>query len=374
MITRYIGVSLLFCLAGYGSAAESSRQEPARFLGPPACSSTSCHGGAGEKSNQNLIWSKFDYHSRSYATLTSARSERFAEVLKLGDATQSQRCTVCHAPSQTVPEQNRLATLKTSQGVSCESCHAPAENWLRSHTRPDFSHSDRVAAGMRDLKNLYVRANTCVACHQTLEPDLAAAGHPELIFELDGQSVTQPKHWRDPEEIGPKAWLVGQAVALREMSWQLARETKRDENLVARWQALVWLVQQVSTNDPAFPQLESVYVKPGQSEFESVQKTADAIAQHTATVDWTAQMTRKSLSKLAGAAQQFKDGNVSAKFHARRAERLVLGLDRLAIRLNDSSSKERDGAVSRLYKMVQSLPDFDPETFANELSRFPAAL
>ena len=74
---------------------------------------------------------------------------------------------------------------------------------------------DRVLAGLRDLKHLYVRANSCVACHQTVEPALLAAGHPELLFELDGQAVAEPKHWREKGDWhGPKAWLVGQAVVV----------------------------------------------------------------------------------------------------------------------------------------------------------------
>ena len=55
--------------------------------------------------------------------------------------------------------------------------------------------TDRTAAGMRDLQNLYVRANICVACHQNVDADILKAGHPELIFELDGKSVAEPKHW-----------------------------------------------------------------------------------------------------------------------------------------------------------------------------------
>ncbi len=73
----------------------------------------------------------------------------------------------------------------------------------------------RVTAGMRDLRSFYVRANTCVACHQTLDSDIIKAGHPELTFELDGQSVPEPKHWRDDDPSSAlRAWLVGQAVAL----------------------------------------------------------------------------------------------------------------------------------------------------------------
>ena len=40
----------------------------------------------------------------------------------------------------------------------------------------------RVGAGMRDLRNFYVRANTCVACHQNVDQELRTAGHPLLTF------------------------------------------------------------------------------------------------------------------------------------------------------------------------------------------------
>ena len=106
---------------------------------------------------------------------------------------------------------------------------ARPSQWLRGHTRKDWTYATRVGAGMRDLRNFYVRANTCVACHQNLDADLLAAGHPELTFELDGQSVAEPKHWRDEDPwSGPRAWLVGQAVALREMSWALANSETPD--------------------------------------------------------------------------------------------------------------------------------------------------
>jgi cytochrome c peroxidase len=94
-----------------------------------------------------------------------------------------------------MPENLRGDSFKVSEGVSCESCHGPAENWLRSHTRHDYTRADRTASGMRDLQNLYVRANTCVACHQSFPNRCSRPGIPELIFELDGQSVAEPKHW-----------------------------------------------------------------------------------------------------------------------------------------------------------------------------------
>src|SRR6185436_18970049 len=120
-------------------------------------------------------------------------SQRLAETLKI-NAAEDARCTVCHNPFQTVAAGRKDTAIDKLEGVSCESCHNAAEPWIRTHTRTDISYQDKVNAGMRDLKNLYVRANTCVACHQNLDPQIRQVGHPELIFELDGQCVTMPRH------------------------------------------------------------------------------------------------------------------------------------------------------------------------------------
>jgi hypothetical protein len=146
-------------LAG-GSAAEGNAAplQPNPFIKAVGCRSSSCHGGAGEKRSQYLTWVQQDFHARAYAVLVNARSARMVEALALPAAQTSERCTVCHAPFQSVA----LPHL-ADEGVSCESCHGAAESWLRGHTRKDWKYATRVGAGMHDLRNFYVRANTCVA-------------------------------------------------------------------------------------------------------------------------------------------------------------------------------------------------------------------
>src|SRR3954469_10375479 len=234
-----------WCVGAF--AAENNEDRLPRFLGASSCSSSGCHGGAGAHQNQYLVWSLRDFHfQRPYATLTTARSKQISAALQIKDATTAHQCVECHAPLHEVPGTLRAEGLRITESVSCESCHAPAEYWLRSHTRKDYTHADRVAAGMRDLKNLYVRANTCVACHQNVSLSLLQAGHPELIFELDGQAITEPKHWRERENWqGAQAWAVGQSVALREMLWQLDTADKPDPKLLARAEALLWLFEKL---------------------------------------------------------------------------------------------------------------------------------
>jgi hypothetical protein len=347
-----------------------------KFLGAASCSSSGCHGGGGPHQNQYLIWALRDFHSqRPVATLTTARSKQIGDALQIKDPTAERRCTGCHAPLREVPESRRGENFKVSEGVSCESCHGPAENWLRSHTRHDYTHADRVAVGMRDLKNLYVRANTCVACHQNVDNDILAAGHPELIFELDGQSISEPKHWRETTNWnGAQAWLVGQAVALREMSWQLTNGKPQAGNLKSRWEGLHWLVTESSGANLSFPVMPAGSYLPGGFE-KAVQSWSDAVAKKAAAIVWTDDMTRKVLSILGSSSPDFHDSSVPQSQQARRAERLVLALDRLTLALpKPEQSEALNTALKKLFADAQSLPDFQPATFAEHLKEFQKVL
>ena len=348
-----------------------------RFLGAASCASSGCHGGGGQAQNQSLVWSLRDSHSqRAFATLTTARAKQIADGLQIKDPTTDGRCTSCHAPLSEVPTVLRGEAFKVNEGVSCESCHGPAEGWLRSHTRLDYSHADRVFAGMRDLENLYGRANNCVACHQTVEVSLLKAGHPELIFELDGQSVSQPKHWREKADWnGAQSWFVGQAVALRELSWQLLREPEPNEKLTARWSALLWLLQKLDGLDSEFSGLSPLSAEPSEQNFRATLTASDDLAKRVAGSLWTDEMSRRALAAVAAAGGDFQQANVGVQFQARRAERLVLALDRLlAANRQPQPNPNVDVNLNRLFKQVQSLPDFDSAEFAEAMSQFSQSL
>jgi hypothetical protein len=229
---------------------------------------------------------------------------------------------------------------------------------------------------MRDLDNLYTRANSCVACHQNVAADLLSAGHPELIFELDGQAVTEPKHWREkPNWSAPQTWLVGQAVALREMSWQLARETALTPNAIDRWSALLWLLQTTAKFNDTLPANAALTTEPSADNAAHAQTWSDQFARQAAVAPWSDAATRKCLNLLAGTAAEFRTASPSRAAQARRAERLVLALDRLVNGLNDDTTAKRlDAPLAQLFKDSQSLPDFDPPSFATDLDAFQKAL
>ena len=364
-------------------AAVTLRSEPLattndfpKFLGATSCASSGCHGGGGQNQNQFHVWSLKDFHSqRPFATLTTTRSKQIGDALGIKDPTTESRCMSCHAPLASVPAARREETFKVSEGVSCESCHGPAENWLRSHTRTDWHRADRTAAGLRDLKSLYVRANTCVACHQTVDSPLLKAGHPELTFELDGQSASQPRHWREGTNASSaQAWLVGQATALREMSWQLSREREPDSRLAVRWSALLWLLQRMDGLNSTLPKLGGISAEPAQGNFESAIKATDELARRAGEMTWTRDMSRVALLALIGTESTFRQTSTPVLQQARRAERLVMALDRMVKEGKSSVPEKAEAKLEELFKLVQSLPDFDPAAFAETLAEFGRAL
>jgi hypothetical protein len=354
------------------------------FVGAVGCKSSSCHGGAGEKRSQFFTWSQRDYHTKAFAILLNARSERIAEGLgivaqdgALPAAATSNRCTVCHAPFGAVAATHLAATARPDEGVSCESCHGAANGWLRGHTRKDWTYSTRLGAGMRDLRSIYVRATACAACHQNLTPEILKAGHPDLFFELDGQSVAEPKHWKDDDSwSGLREWLTGQAVALREMSWALAGDPRNDEWSQARWNGLAWLCATTTSAAAISSPILPPPTAPAPSDFRNMQTQADALARRASVSSWSESSTRSLLTALASVDNEFSAKGATVPVLGQRAKRLVLALDRLANALNNNRGfrLKVDPELRQLFDDVKALDSFDTTQFAAHLKAFHDAL
>jgi hypothetical protein len=372
------------CLLVVGIAASASAKEPRQlretndtFVGSAGCKSSGCHGGAGPKRSQFFTWSTKDYHTKAFVVLLNPRSERIAESLGLPAATTSARCTVCHAPLQSVAPNRLASTTRPDEGVSCENCHGAAGGWLRGHTRLDWTYNTRVGAGMRDLRNLMVRATACAACHQNLAPDLLKAGHPDLFFELDSQSVAEPKHWKDEEPwSGLREWLTGQAVALREMSWALAGDPQSDEASAARWNGLAWLCATTTSAASISSPISQPSITPSRSDFASMQTQADSLARRASVSNWSESSARALLFALASLDEEFSAKGTANPVLGQRAKRLVLALDRLVFALNKNASfhPKAEAELNQLFQDVRSLDGFDASAFAAHLQAFRAAL
>jgi hypothetical protein len=377
--------NVLFLAALNATAADTA------FLGRNSCSSSGCHGGAGAQQNQSLVWSRLDPHARAAATLTSARSKRIAQVLRIADATVSRDCTSCHAPFHGISSDflfkgpaSRDFNVR-EEAVSCESCHGPAQNWIRSHTRRDLSRAEKGLDGLHDLTRFYNRANACVACHQVLDPKLVAAGHPELLFELDGQSSAMPRHWKEEDKDHRiKGWVVGQTVALRELTAQLSIQVKTnavDSGTFNQWQSALWIVSR------AFPQSKVAIIgtnlinlrtneiggaktEVGLEQLSNLHRAADAFALETSIRDHGASDGLKLSNELSRTYGEFTDPLNTKVLAAMRAERLVLALDRLSHTLAPSTLKDLNPELTTMFDLVQARPDFDGNKFSESLRRF----
>ena len=352
------------CANAFAKEPTQTPEADARFVGAIGCRSSSCHGGAGEKRSQYITWSQKDFHTRAYAILLDARSARIGEAVGISQPQSSARCTVCHSPFQSVAQSRLASTARPDEGVSCESCHGAAEPWLRGHTRTDWTYATRVSAGMHDLRNLYVRANSCVACHQNVDADILKAGHPELVFELDSQSVNEPKHWReDDPAIGPRSWLTGQAVALRETAWALIKSPPNERaQLLDQENALLWLLGKTGFGND----LSKFSALP------AIQQSANEIAERAAKWSPTTDSLMSILQMLAASDSEFRSTNISRENLFYRAVRLELALERLSVALNLSPKIEKE--LNALRSDVQRHYDFDVAAFAEHLRALRAKL
>ena len=333
-----------------------------RYLGAASCSSSSCHGGAGEQHNQFIVWSQRDFHQRASLILTNARSARVAERLNINDASVSTRCTVCHSPLTTISSVRLSDKNHPDSGVSCESCHGPAEAWLRSHTRRDYTYAMRVSAGMRDLRNSYVRANACVACHQTVDTDVVDAGHPRLVFELSTQMKAQPPHWREPADSPVRAWLTGQAVALRELSWKIqGNDRNSDPDALAQTGALAWLLSKVTSSDRSLP----VILEDADS--DTLRRAADQLARHVSARTFENGYSSTVLQMLISLATEFnRSSPVPGDVLFYRAKRVALA----CVALSETSDHPpvASAELGRILEDVSSPVNFNARAFAEHLA------
>lgn len=335
-----------------------------RFTGFQSCASSGCHGG-GKGDDQLWVWGKKDPHGRADSILSAARSKRIAEALGISDATTSAQCTVCHSPMLSAAPERLVEGLKPNRGVSCEACHGPAEKWLRFHTRPDVTHAQRVAVGMRDLEKPAQRANACAGCHLNLPAGLQAAGHPELRFELASQLADLPPHWTgDAPFDAPRAWLAGQAVSLRELAWRVQKTP--DVAVSSRISAIHWLLLQTDSGKSALPK--------NSSDIGAIRSAANRLALDASKTRWTPGSTRATIELFCKNAPLFRDAAQDATLLRRRAEVIVPALRALALPLRREKDAKLEEQLRQMEDQLRSPVSFTAATFAGLLEGLPALL
>ena len=223
--------------SAFAQSATANSPSPAAgsYTGPGSCAASSCHGSVRPVAGSRILqteyttWVVQDKHANATAVLNNPVSLRMAKILGIGRPDAEQKCLTCHALD--APAEQRAKSY-TAEGVSCEACHGPASGWLGPHTTRGWTHAQSVAAGMYDTKDLVLRTEKCASCHiggsdTSVDHEMIAAGHPDLVFDLAAFSAAMPRHWRsdDPWQ-NVRAWSVGQIVQLREGLERLSQRSR----------------------------------------------------------------------------------------------------------------------------------------------------
>jgi hypothetical protein len=325
-----------------------------KFAGIAGCSTKDCHGAEAAKGspglNEYAVWKKEDPHSKTFTTLYKGPSKAMGKAMGIAKVTDSPRCVNCH--SRIVPAEQVMPGAKwaLANGVSCEVCHGPGEKWFEPHATPkekDWSHAKSVSLGMIDLRSLPVWAKECASCHLQIEPDLVAAGHPKLMFELVDYNARTGAHWKTEKhpsmEAGfdARAWTVGQLVSLAEATRNLAKrqDAKAPEERLKEAQA------QMDAHARLLKHLEGFVAPAADAKLE---EAAGAVEAQAATL------------KAADAA-------ILAKFAAEDAPAEFMAARQLALAFRALSAKaEAKTSIDTLCEHIaaKAEPKFDPAKFA----------
>ena len=208
------------------------------FTGPGSCAAAACHGAVRPAPNSRILqteyttWIAQDRHAKAAEVLSNATSVRMAKILGIGAPNNAPKCLACHSLE---PPTGQQARTFASEGVSCEACHGPASGWLGPHTTRNWTHAQSVQLGMYDTKDLVKRTEKCLTCHlgtaeKFVDHEMIAAGHPDLVFDLEAFSSAMPRHWKtttDADLYAPvRSFSVGQLVHLRSSLERLARRVQ----------------------------------------------------------------------------------------------------------------------------------------------------
>ena len=381
-----------------------------QVMGAASCSSSNCHGGTSTKKNQFTIWATKDKHSKAYEVLFQKKSQVMARSLKLEHAApEDVFCLRCHAFA--TPEKQRGAKFDLQDGVTCESCHGAAGRWIEPHTRKGWDHGKSLKLGMTDNQNLRVRGESCLSCHTGIDHRLLAAGHPDLVFELDTFSDVMPKHWKEATDgTGLRAWAQGQALGLEhslEKTGERARKEGRldlsDRNCFschhdlydvswpldpttqgrALWNSSRYAVfrhfleaafpeaareieKEITSIETGFGEDKTDSVKMGESAGRAAKKI-HSLQEPIRTFIWTPSFIKELVSSISGDDAAYRQGGF------RVAEQGLMAIDALTFSssLPGVSQKALREKVKRLYDTLD-LKDparYDPERFADEMKR-----
>ena len=173
-----------------------------------------------------------------------------------------------------------------------------------------------------------------------------------------------------------RAWLVGQAAALREISWALSKNETLDAGEIVRWKGLAWLLAKVTAQQTSLPVIDQPSATSSPAVFSSAQQQSDLLARRAAESQLSDDFAQQLLRALATTDSEFViSKETSHDLLFRRAQRLVLALDRLSSAVSsDAPGAAKNPALIQLFEDVQSHGNFQVPRFVEHLRNFRATI
>ena len=193
--------SLLLLTPVPAAWAQPQRCDPSKVVSYAACAK--CHSAAIATWQQTPHFQTFEQLHRN------PRAKQICQNMGLGGSIKrNDVCIDCH---YTVQKQDD-GRLRAISGVSCESCHNAASDWINVHsdyggptaTQADetpehraFRLAEAVKQGMRNPRNVYSLARSCLNCHTVPNERLVNTGGHQARsgdFELVSWSQGSVRH------------------------------------------------------------------------------------------------------------------------------------------------------------------------------------
>jgi hypothetical protein len=130
-----------------------------KYIGAEKCKM--CHNTPA-KGDQYKKWSE-SLHAQAIKSLSSPAALEYAKKNNIADPATDAKCLKCHSTTGSVAAADLDATIKVSEGVSCESCHGPGS----MYKSPAIMKNQAMS-----LKNGLIVPNeaTCIKCHNKDNP------------------------------------------------------------------------------------------------------------------------------------------------------------------------------------------------------------
>jgi hypothetical protein len=423
-----LALLLVLCPAVFAQQPTKGAHNISKYLGPGSCAAAACHGNvapqktASVQQNEYSTWVVQDRHAAAFRALQNPVSQRMGKLLGIGKPEESPRCLTCHALY--VPASAKGRSFDIGDGVSCESCHGPSSEWLGNHTMKGWSRQKSIASGMVDNWDLVRRSEQCLSCHlgdekRYVDHEMIAAGHPDLVFDLESYTAAMPPHWRpDTETQLLRTWSVGQAVQLRESLERLSRRVSAGvwpeysefecyachHNLVAAersWRQRVGYTDRKPGDAPwnaAHFAVLRIIVKETEPELSSdlekgllevFKVTSDRRSERKAiasSAEQTAGMADELAQKLKARGFQREEALRILNALSRESERLsnmgpktaeqaTMAVQSLAVAApNPAKQKDFDAALKSLYKEIENPSNYNAGEFADQFRRTVSVL